>query len=84
MYYAIMIDMVLSIILIASAQQGNLAEIIGPAESPLAKIRGRFRFQMLIKGQDINVLHQIAQELLLKHTDSTVKVTIDVDPENFM
>jgi hypothetical protein len=39
---------------------------------------------MLIKGQDINVLHQIAQELLLKHTDSAVKVTIDVDPENFM
>jgi primosomal protein N' (replication factor Y) len=62
----------------------NAAEIIGPAESPLAKIRGRFRFQMLIKGQDINVLHQIAQELLQKHTDSTVKITVDVDPENFM
>jgi hypothetical protein len=39
---------------------------------------------MLIKGQDINVLHQIAQELLLKHNDSTVKLTIDVDPESFM
>ena len=67
-----------------SARLGNAAEIIGPAESPLAKIRGRFRFQMLIKGQDINVLHQIAKELLLKHTDSTVKITVDVDPENFM
>ena len=67
-----------------AARLGNAAEIIGPAESPLAKIRGRFRYQMLIKGQDINVLHQIAQELLLKHTDSEVKITIDVDPENFM
>ncbi|MGA2525302.1 MAG: primosomal protein N' [Smithellaceae bacterium] len=67
-----------------SVRLSNAAEIIGPAESPLAKIRGRFRFQMLIKGQDINVLHQIAQELLLKHTDSAVKVTVDVDPENFM
>jgi primosomal protein N' (replication factor Y) len=67
-----------------SARLGNAAEIIGPAESPLAKIRGRFRYQMLIKGQDINVLHQIAQELLQKHTDSAVKVTVDVDPENFM
>jgi Primosomal protein N'' (replication factor Y) - superfamily II helicase len=65
-------------------RRDNAAEIIGPAESPLAKIRGRFRYQMLIKGQDINILHQIAQELLLKHTDSTVKVTVDVDPENFM
>ena len=67
-----------------SAHLGYAAEIIGPAESPLAKIRGRFRYQMLIKGQDINVLHQIAQELLLKHTDRTVKITVDVDPENFM
>jgi primosomal protein N' (replication factor Y) len=67
-----------------AARLGNAAEIIGPAESPLAKIRGRFRHQMLIKGQDINVLHKIAQELIQKHTDSSVKVTIDVDPENFM
>ena len=67
-----------------AARLGDAAEIIGPAESPLAKIRGRFRYQMLIKGQDINVLHQIAQELLQKHTDSAVKITVDVDPENFM
>jgi primosomal protein N' (replication factor Y) len=67
-----------------SARHGNIAEIVGPAESPLAKIRGRFRWQMLIKGQDINVLHQIAQELINKHKNSNVKITADVDPENFM
>jgi predicted RNA-binding protein Jag len=39
---------------------------------------------MLIKGQNINALHHIAQELLVQHTDSTVKLTIDVDPESFM
>jgi primosomal protein N' (replication factor Y) len=67
-----------------SALQGNIAEIIGPAESPLAKIRGRFRWQMLIKGKDINALHQIARELINKHRNSHVKITADVDPENFM
>jgi primosomal protein N' (replication factor Y) len=67
-----------------SARHGNIAEIIGPAESPLAKIRGRFRYQMLIKGQDINVLHQIAQELLQKSANNMVKITADVDPESFM
>jgi primosomal protein N' (replication factor Y) len=67
-----------------SARHGNIAEIIGPAESPLAKIRGRFRWQMLIKGQDINVLHQIAWEIINKHKNSQVKITADVDPENFM
>jgi primosomal protein N' (replication factor Y) len=67
-----------------SARHGNIAEIIGPAESPLAKIRGRFRWQMLIKGQDINVLHQIAREILQKSANNVVKITADVDPENFM
>jgi primosomal protein N' (replication factor Y) len=67
-----------------AARLGGAAEIIGPAESPLAKIRGRFRYQMLIKGQDVNALHQIARELLEKHTDSVVKITVDVDPESFM
>jgi primosomal protein N' (replication factor Y) len=67
-----------------SARLSNAAEIIGPAESPLAKIRGRFRYQMLIKGQDINVLHQIAQEIIRKHATRNVKITVDVDPENFM
>ena len=67
-----------------SARQGNIAEIIGPAESPLAKIRGRFRWQMLIKGKDINALHQIAREIINKHKNSQVRITADVDPENFM
>jgi primosomal protein N' (replication factor Y) (superfamily II helicase) len=67
-----------------SARLGNTAEIIGPAESPLAKIRGRFRFQMLIKGQDINALHQIAREIINKNKNSQVRITADVDPENFM
>ena len=67
-----------------SALRGNIAEIIGPAESPLAKIRGRYRFQMLIKGKDINALHQIARELINKHRNSRVRITADVDPENFM
>ena len=39
---------------------------------------------MLIKGKDINALHQIARELINKNTNSQIKITADVDPENFM
>jgi primosomal protein N' (replication factor Y) (superfamily II helicase) len=67
-----------------SSRQGNTAEIIGPAESPLAKIRGRFRWQMLIKGTDINALHQIAQEIIEANKNSHVRIVADVDPESFM
>ena len=66
------------------ARYGNTAEIIGPSESPLAKIRGEHRQQMLIKGRDTKILHSIAAELLEKYDTSTVKITVDVDPENFM
>jgi len=67
-----------------AARQGNTAEIIGPSEAPLARIRGEHRQQMLIKGRDSKVLHAIARELLARHDSSTVKMVIDVDPENFM
>jgi primosomal protein N' (replication factor Y) len=69
---------------IINSRYKNAAEIIGPAESPLAKLNGRFRFQMLIKGSNLNTLHQIAQELVQNHKNSSVKMTVDVDPENFM
>jgi primosomal protein N' (replication factor Y) (superfamily II helicase) len=65
-------------------QYANIVEIIGPAESPLAKIKGRYRWQMLLKSTKSNILHKFAQELLSKIEKSTVKITVDVDPENFM
>ena len=62
----------------------NSIEIIGPAPAPLAKLNGRFRFQMLIKGTNINTLRVIARELLQKHKNSSVKMSVDINPENFM
>jgi len=66
------------------AKNGNSMDIIGPAESPLTKIRGEHRMQMMIKGKDSKLMHAIAAQLAAKHQTSTVKITIDVDPENFM
>jgi primosomal protein N' (replication factor Y) len=67
-----------------SAQSGNDVEIIGPAESPVAKIKGRYRWQMLLKSGNAKALHRIARELVHAAGKSTVKITVDVDPENFM
>ena len=65
-------------------RNGNALEVIGPAEAPLSKIRGEHRMQMLLKGKDGKQMHQIAAGLMEKYATSTVKITIDVDPENFM
>jgi len=67
-----------------SERQKGRVEIIGPAEAPLSKIRGRFRWQMLIKGSDTALLHEIAREVIRKNQDARVKITADVDAENFM
>jgi primosomal protein N' len=39
---------------------------------------------MLLKSAKANALHQFVRELLSKIEKSTVKITVDVDPENFM
>jgi primosomal protein N' (replication factor Y) (superfamily II helicase) len=67
-----------------STRYGDVVEIIGPAESPLAKIKGRYRWQMLIKGTNAGTVHQLASEILHKMEKNTVKITLDVDPGNFM
>jgi primosomal protein N' (replication factor Y) len=67
-----------------SERKNGRVEIIGPAEAPLAKIRGRHRWQMLIKGSDTTLLHEIAREVIRKNQDARVKITADVDAENFM
>jgi primosomal protein N' (replication factor Y) len=59
-------------------------EILGPSAAPFAKMRGKFRWQMLAKGKSPQLLHQFAQELALGLEDETkgkgVSLDIDVDP----
>ncbi|MEQ8164401.1 MAG: primosomal protein N', partial [Smithellaceae bacterium] len=66
------------------AQYGSKVEIIGPAESPLAKIKNRWRWQMMLKSENAAALHQLARRLMQTTGTSSVKITLDVDPENFM
>jgi len=59
-------------------------EILGPSAAPFAKMRGKFRWQMLAKGKSPQWLHQFAQELALRLEEKTkgkgVNLDIDVDP----
>jgi primosomal protein N' (replication factor Y) len=59
-------------------------EILGPSAAPFAKMKGKFRWQMLVKGKSSQLLHQFAQELAFLLEDQTkgkgVNLDIDVDP----
>jgi len=63
---------------------GKGIEILGPSAAPFAKMRGKFRWQMLAKGKSPKLLHQFAQELALQLEEETkgkgVNLDIDVDP----
>jgi primosomal protein N' (replication factor Y) len=66
----------------------DTVEILGPAPAPLFKIRGKFRYQMFLKGLRVGPLHAYTNGLLeylkAKPPVSGVKLIIDVDPESML
>lgn len=61
-------------------------EIAGPSEAPLYRLQNRYRFQMLVKSDNLNSLHGFCgrlHSLLLKEKGS-LRIRMDVDPYNFM
>ena len=63
-------------------------EILGPAPSPIARIRDRFRYQFLLKSNHIPTLAALARAIRENpppHVRSgKVRMTLDVDPDNMI
>ncbi|HNT58131.1 MAG TPA: hypothetical protein PKL99_09625, partial [Syntrophales bacterium] len=58
--------------------------VMGPSEAPLGKLKGRYRWQLLLMGQDVATLHRLAGELLDGTRRRGIETRVDVDPHNFM
>lgn len=67
----------------------NIGEILGPTPSPLAKIKDKYRFQIIIKGEKKSdpsgkitrqYLRKALSEYKTKKQLQGVKLTIDIDP----
>lgn len=66
---------------------GKKVEILGPAPSPLQKLRNRTRWQLMMKSTCTESLHRLCS--LLSDTKKrichhSVRIHIDVDPESMM
>lgn len=61
-------------------------EVLGPAEAPLSKLRGNYRFQLLVKGKDHRKLNAFCHQILGDQSwcPSGVKISVDVDPLNLL
>jgi primosomal protein N' (replication factor Y) len=57
-------------------------EVLGPAEAPLAKLRGQFRYHLLLKGLDHRNLNSFCLQVLgdQKWLPAGTRVSVDVDP----
>jgi primosomal protein N'' len=64
---------------------GDDIAVLGPAPCPLSRLRGRYRWHLLLKGADIDRLRTRLRDALalLSATDRT-GITLDVDPMSLL
>ncbi|MCK5157224.1 MAG: primosomal protein N' [Spirochaetales bacterium] len=61
------------------------AEILGPAECPLSKISGNWRWQIIIRSSSLNILHQVTAMFMNRvKKGSGIFIEVDIDPVNLL
>ncbi|OSM06120.1 putative replication restart DNA helicase PriA [Magnetofaba australis IT-1] len=63
------------------------ALVLGPAPAPLSKLRGRHRWQLMIKGADIRMVHQAVGRILAAAeplAGRNLRIGVDIDPQAFV
>jgi primosomal protein N' (replication factor Y) len=67
---------------------GKGIQILGPSVAPFAKVRGKYRWQMLLKGKSSSLLHRFGRDLAGRLEPQTkgrgVSLDIDVDPVSIL
>jgi primosomal protein N' (replication factor Y) len=64
------------------ARLAGAAEVMGPAEAPLAKIAGNFRVHLIVRTNRFPDAHARVAAALQEHkAPSGVYVEVDVDPQ---
>ncbi len=68
-----------------AAPQSVEVQTLGPAPAPMARLRGRYRFRLLVRSQkQIDIQKTVLAWVSGVKVPSTVRVIIDVDPQSFM
>jgi len=69
---------------LARTQAGDAIAVLGPAEAPIPKLRGRSRYQIWLRGTDRAKLVAVARAAARVSLPHDVRLAIDVDPQSVL
>jgi len=69
-----------------ASKNGLKIEVLGPAPTPIEKIKARYRFHLVVKAQSISVLNQLLRLLKTPQlsANAKVRVSFDLDPQEML
>lgn len=70
-----------------TSERRSDVEVLGPAPSPLDRLKKNFRWQVMIKSASFDALHSVCSYIRQHQKDlssAKCKVMLDIDPENMM
>jgi len=66
-------------------KEGAHIQTLGPAPAPMARLRGKYRYRLLVRAdKKINLQKTVAMWVKGVKVPSTVRVYIDIDPQSFL
>jgi primosomal protein N' (replication factor Y) len=65
-------------------QEGQGAEVLGPAPAPLLRLRNRYRYRFLVRSTDRAALRSALLAVARAPADRQARIAIDVDPVNML
>jgi primosomal protein N' (replication factor Y) len=68
----------------ARAQGGTAVQVLGPAEAPIGRLRGRSRYQIWLAGTDRGKLMAAARAAAQVTLTRDLRLALDVDPQSVL
>ncbi len=67
-------------------ESSEITEILGPAPSPVHKIKNKYRYRILLKVKKSERIHSVLEEICKAHEKSGMKniLSIDINPNNML
>ena len=72
---------------ILEAGSGEKIEVLGPTPAPISRLRSRWRWQILLKGDKVGELRDAVRESLARLKEPAsgkVRISFDIDPLNML